>query len=301
MAKTTILTCAVTGSPPTVKKNPAVPVTPAQIATACIEAAKAGAAIAHIHVRDPETGLASMRLDLYREVVDRIRSSSVDVIINLTTGPGQRFAPGDDDPRTPGPGTNLAAPLVRVQHVVALKPEICSLDVATMASGDAFGSTVMMNTVKHLQIMSAAVRDAGVKPELEVFDSGHVRLASHLIKTGFIKGPAFFQFCLGIEWGAPDTPEARGFLRSLAPADAEWAAFGIGPRQFPMVAMAAAAGGHVRVGLEDNLDLDRGVLAPSNAALVERAVKVVEALGGSLATPAEARDILGLTASGASR
>ncbi len=290
----TILTCAVTGSPPTVKKNPAVPVTPAQIATACIDAAKAGAAITHVHVRDPETGLASMRLDLYREVVDRIRSASVDVIINLTTGPGQRFAPGDDDPRTPGPGTNLTAPAIRVQHVVELKPEICSLDVATMASGDAFGSTVMMNTVKHLQIMAAAIRDAGVKPELEVFDTGHVRLACHLIKTGYVKSPPFFQFCLGIEWGAPDTPEALGFLRGLIPPDAQWAAFGIGPRQFPLVAMAAAAGGHIRVGLEDNLYLDRGVLAPSNTVLVERAAAIVQSLGGSLATPAEAREILGL-------
>ena len=294
MANKTILTCAVTGSPPTVKKNPAVPVTPAQIAAACIEAARAGAAVAHVHVRDPETGLASMRLDLYREVVDRIRSSPVDVIINLTTGPGQRFAPGEDDPRTPGPGTNLTAPAIRVQHVVALRPELCSLDVATMASGDAFGSTVMMNTVKHLQIMATAIRDAGVKPELEVFDSGHVRLACHLIKTGFLESPPFFQFGLGLEWGAPDTPESLGFLRSLLPADAEWAAFGIGPRQFPVVAMAAAAGGHVRVGLEDNLYLDRGVLAPSNTVLVERAVGIVESLGRSLATPAEARQILGL-------
>jgi uncharacterized protein (DUF849 family) len=294
-ARKVILTCAVTGSPPTAGKNPAVPVTPEQIASACLDAARAGAAIAHVHVRDPETGLASMRLDLYREVVDRIRSSATDIVINLTTGPGQRFAPGDDDPRIPGPGTNLAAPAIRVRHVVELQPEICSLDVATMASGDAFGSTVMMNTVKHLQIMAAAIRDAGVKPELEVFDTGHVRLACHLIRTGFIRSPAFFQFCLGIEWGAPDTPEALGLMRSLAPPDAEWAAFGIGPRQFPMVAVACAAGGHVRVGLEDNLYLDRGVLAPSNTALVERAARIVQALGGTLATPAEAREILGLT------
>jgi uncharacterized protein (DUF849 family) len=294
-ARKTILTCAVTGSPPTVKKNPAVPVTPQQIATASIDAARAGAAVVHIHVRDPETGLASMKLELYREVVDRIRSSAVDPIINLTTGPGQRFAPGDDDPRVPGPGTNLAHPMVRVQHVVELGPELCSLDVATMASGDAFGSTVMMNTVKHLELMATAIRDAGVKPELEVFDSGHVRLAVDLIRRGFIARPPFFQLCLGIEWGAPESPEALGFLRSLLPADAEWAAFGIGAREFPMVAMAAAAGGHVRVGLEDNLYLDRGVLAPSNAALVERAARIVDSVGGSLATPAEARQILGLT------
>ncbi|MEO8448759.1 MAG: 3-keto-5-aminohexanoate cleavage protein [Gemmatimonadota bacterium] len=294
-AKKTILTCAVTGSPPTAKKNPAVPVTPKEIADSCIEAAKAGAAIVHVHVRDPETGLASMKLELYREVVDRIRGSATDAIINLTTGPGQRFAPGDDDPRTPGPGTNLTHPTIRVQHVVALKPEICSLDVATMASGDAFGSTVMMNTVKHLQVMSTAIRDAGVKPELEVFDTGHVRLACHLIETGYIRSPAFFQLCLGIEWGAPDTPEAMGLMAGLLPPNAEWAAFGIGARQFPMVAMTVAAGGHVRVGLEDNLYLDRGVLAPSNAALVDRAVRIVESAGGALATPAEAREILGLS------
>jgi uncharacterized protein (DUF849 family) len=144
--------------------------------------------------------------------------------------------------------------------------------------------------------MAAAIRDAGVKPELEVFDTGHVRLATHLIEAGFIERPAFFQFCLGIEWGAPDSPEALGFMRSLIPADSEWAAFGIGAREFPMVAMTAAAGGHVRVGLEDNLYLERGVLAPSNAALVDRARTIVEAAGGSLATPAEARAILGLSA-----
>ncbi len=293
-ARKTILTCAVTGSPPTAKKNPAVPVTPKQIAESCLEAAKAGAAIVHIHVRDPDTGLASMKLELYREVVDRLRSSATDAIINLTTGPGQRFAPGDDDPRMPGPGTNLTHPKIRVQHVVELRPELCSLDVATMASGDAFGSTVMMNSVRHLQLMAAAIRDAGVKPELEVFDTGHARLACHLIETGYIRSPAFFQLCLGIEWGAPDTPDAMGFMRSLLPADAEWAAFGIGPRQFPMVAMTVAAGGHVRVGLEDNLYLDRGVLAPSNAALVERAARIVESAGASLATPAEARAILHL-------
>jgi uncharacterized protein (DUF849 family) len=294
-ARKTIITCAVTGSAPTAKKNPAVPVTPEQIATACIEAAKAGAAIVHCHVRDPETGLASMRLDLYREVVERIRGSSVDVIINLTTGPGQRFAPGDDDPRTPGPGTNLASPAARVRHVVELRPEICSLDVATMASGDAFGSTVMMNTVKHLQIMATAIRDAGTKPELEVFDTGHVRLACHLIQTGYVASPPFFQFCLGIQWGAPDSPEALSLMKSLIPTDAQWAGFGIGPREFPVLEMIAAAGGHVRVGLEDNLYLERGVLAPSNAALVERGVKIVESLGGAIASPTEARAILGLS------
>jgi uncharacterized protein (DUF849 family) len=290
----TILTCAVTGSAPTVKKNPAVPVTPEQIAAACIDAAKAGAAVCHVHVRDPETGLASMKLELYREVVDRIRSSRVDLVINLTTGPGQRFAPGDDDPRVPGPGTNLTHPRLRVQHVVELKPELCSLDVATMASGDAYGNTVMMNTVKHLELMAGAIRDAGVTPELEVFDTGHVRLACDLIRRGFVRTPPFFQLCLGIEWGAPDTPDALGFMRSLLPSDAEWAAFGIGPRQFPMVAITAAAGGHVRVGLEDNLDLERGVLAPSNAALVERAVKIVESVGGTMATAREAREMLGI-------
>jgi uncharacterized protein (DUF849 family) len=290
-----ILTCAVTGSPPTPRKSPAVPVTPEQIARSALDAVRAGAAVVHIHVRDPATGLASMDLALYREVVDRIRSDATDAVINLTTGPGQRYAPSDADPRIPGPGTNLTHPERRVEHVVELRPELCSLDVATMASGDAFGSTVMMNTVRHLQVMAAAIRDAGVKPELEVFDTGHIRLANWLIAQGFIASPPFFQLCLGIEWGAPDTPEAMGFMRGLLPPDAQWAAFGIGPRQFPLVAQAAAAGGHVRVGLEDNLYLDRGVLAPSNAALVERAARLVEALGGELATPAEARQILGLT------
>jgi uncharacterized protein (DUF849 family) len=250
--------------------------------------------VVHIHVRDPSTGLASMELGLYREVVDRIRNDRTDVVINLTTGPGQRYSPSDTDPRVPGPGTNLTHPELRVRHVVELVPELCSLDVATMATGGAFGGTVMMNSVKHLQIMAAAIRDAGVKPELEVFDTGHVRLANWLIDQGFIRRPPFFQLCLGIEWGAPDTPEAIGFMRGLLPPDAEWAAFGVGPRQFPMVAHAAAAGGHVRVGLEDNLYLERGVLAPSNAALVEQAARLVTAMGGALATAAEAREMLGL-------
>ncbi len=288
----TIVTCAVTGSADTVGKNPAVPVTPAEIAASAIDAGRAGAAAVHIHVRDPDTGKASMDLALYRQVVERIRASGTDLLINLTTGPGQRFKPSPDDPRIAGPGTTLTWPKERVRHVVELHPELCSLDVATMNMGSAFGEVVMMNLPSQLVTMADAIREAGTKPELEVFDSGHAMLANYLIEQGHIERPPFFQLCLGIQWGAPATASAIRFLTELLPSDAQWAAFGVGRQQFPTVAESVRLGGHVRVGLEDNLYVEKGVLAPSNAALVEKAVEIVEQEGGTVATPAEARTIL---------
>ena len=290
MQRKVMIACAVTGSADTPGKNPAVPVTPAQIAQSAIDAAKAGAAIVHIHVRDPQTTRPSMEVAHYREVVERIRGSGSDVLINLTTGPGARFIPGADDPLKPAPGSTLRPPQQRVRHVVDLKPEICSLDMGSMN----MGGTVFVNTPATLEAMAIAIRDAGVMPELEVFEAGHLLLAKRMIENGHIKAPSLFQICLGISWGQPATPEAMSYMRSLLPADCTWFAFGISLYQFPMVAQAVLLGGHPRVGLEDNLYLEKGKLAPSNAALVEKAAKIVELMGDQVATPADARQILGL-------
>jgi 3-dehydrocarnitine:acetyl-CoA trimethylamine transferase len=290
MQRTVMIACAVTGSADTPGRNPAVPVTPAQIAQSAIEAAKAGAAIVHIHVRDPQTGKASMEPALYREVVDRIRSSDTDVLVNLTTGPGARFVPGTDDPQQLGPGSTIRPPAVRVQHVVELRPDICSLDMGSMN----MGQFAFVNTPDHLQIMAIAVRDAGVLPELEVFDTGHLLLAKRMIETGHIKAPGLFQICLGITWGQPATSEAMLYMKGLLPPNSPWFAFGISLQQFPMAAQTVLLGGHVRVGLEDNLYLGKGELAPSNAALVEKAARIIQTLGDNVATPDEARQILGL-------
>jgi len=290
MNRKVMISCAVTGSADTPGKNPAVPVTPQQIAESAIDAAKAGAAIVHIHVRDPQTTKPSMEFDHYREVVDRIRSSGIDPVINLTTGPGGRFVPGLDDPKEFGPATTLRSVKERVQHVVALKPEICSLDMGSMN----MGNTVFVNSVAYLEAMATTIRDAGVTPELEVFETGHLLLAKRMIENGFIKPPGMFQICLGISWAQPATPEAMTYMRSLLPPDSPWFAFGISLYQFPMVAQAVLLGGNVRVGMEDNIYLARGQLAPSNAALVEKAGKIIEVLGDHVATPADARQMLGL-------
>ena len=292
MSRDVIISCALTGAADTVGKHPAIPVTPEQIATSGIEAAKAGAAIVHIHVRDPATGKPSREFAHYREVVDRIRNSGVDVIINLTTGPGAAYFPGADNPAVGGPGTTLSRPEERVRHVQELRPEICTLDIATLSMGD----RTFMNTPPHLRVMGRLIREAGVLPELEVFDTGHIRLARKLIEEGALASPPMIQLCLGIAYGAPATPEAMIMMRNMLPQPCVWAGFGISLHQFPMVAQAVILGGHVRVGLEDNLYLERGVFAPTNAALVERAITIVTALGERPATPAKAREILGLPA-----
>ncbi len=287
-----IVTCAVTGGAP-FKAGSQVPVTPEQIARHSVDAARAGAAIVHIHVRDPVTGAAVGHTALYREVVERIRGSGVDVIINLTTGYGGRYVPSAANVRVADDAlSTLLPPLARVPHVVGLRPELCSLDVATLN----FGEGVFMNSPAHLRIMADAVRAAGVKPEIEVFEAGHIRLALRLMEQGHLLAPAHFQFCLGIEWAMPATREAMVFMRSLVPEGSTWSAFGIGRQQFPMVAEAVRLGGHVRVGLEDNLYLEAGVLASDNAALVSKAVAVIEAEGAHAATPDQAREILGLAA-----
>ena len=291
MQRKIMISCAVTGSADTPARNPAVPVTPVEIARSAIDAAKAGAAIVHIHVRNPETTRPSMEPALYAEVVDRIKSSGSDVLINLTTGPGARFAPGADDPLRPGPGTTLKSAAERVRHVVGLRPDICSLDMGSMN----MGQYVFINTPGYLETMAVAIRDAGVLPELEVFEAGHLLLARRLIENGHIKGPGMFQICLGVAWAQPATPEAMSYMRGLLPPESPWFAFGVSMHQFPMVAQAVLLGGHPRVGLEDNLYLEKGKLAPSNAALVEKAARIIEILGDHVATPTEARRLLGLT------
>jgi uncharacterized protein (DUF849 family) len=291
MQRKVIISCAVTGSADSPGKNPAVPVTPEQIAQSSIDAAKAGAAIVHIHVRDPKTTKPSMEGALYRETVERIRASGTDVLINLTTGPGARFEHDPDDPRKAGPASTMRGPEERVRHVQELRPDICSLDMGSLN----MGSRVFINTPAHLQKMAVAIRDAGVLPELEVFETGHLLLAKKFIEQGHIKAPGMFQICLGISWGQPATPEAMTYMRNLLPQGSPWFAFGISLHQFPMVAQAVLLGGHPRVGLEDNLYLERGKLAPSNAALVEKAGRIIEELGDYVATPNDAREILGLT------
>ena len=290
MARKVMISCAVTGSADTPGRNPAVPVTPEQIAQSSIDAAKAGAAIVHIHVRDPKTTKPSMDGALYREVVERIRDSGTDVLINLTTGPGARFMHDDKDPSKPSPDSTLRGPEDRVRHVVELKPEICSLDMGSLNMGD----RVFINTPKHLQAMALAIKDAGVLPELEVFETGHLLLAKRFLENGYVKAPGMFQICLGISWGQPATPQAMSYMQSLLPPDSPWFAFGISLYQFPMVARAVLLGGHPRVGMEDNIYLEKGKLAPSNAALVEKAAKIIEMLGEQVATPADARQMLGL-------
>jgi uncharacterized protein (DUF849 family) len=290
MQRKVMISCAVTGSADTPGRNPAVPVTPEQIAQSAVDSAKAGAAVVHIHVRDPKTTHPSMDPALYREVVERIRGSGTDVLINLTTGPGARFVPGNDDPLKPGPGTTMKSPAERVRHVVEIKPDICSLDMGSMN----MGPHVFINTPNHLEAMAVAIRDAGVMPELEVFEAGHLLLAKRFIEIGHVKPPGLFQICLGISWSQPATSEAMAYMKNLLPAGSPWFAFGISLHQFPMVAQAVLLGGHVRVGMEDNIYLAKGQLAPSNAALVEKAARIIEVLGEDVATPNDARNILGL-------
>ena len=281
-----IVTCAVTGAGDTVGKHPAIPVTPQQIADAVIDSANAGAAVAHVHVRDPETGKGSRDCRLYREVVERVRSRNVDVILNLTAGMGGDFELGDQDPKIAGPNTDLVGPLERLVHIEELRPEICTLDCGTLNFGD--GNLIYISTPTYLRAGARRIRELGVKPELEVFDTGHLWFASQMHKEGLLDDPPLFQFCLGIPWGAPADTTTMKAMKDNLPPGAIWAGFGIGRMQMPMVAQAVLLGGNVRVGLEDNLYLGKGVFA-SNGQLVEKAIKIIELLGARALTPAEAR------------
>jgi uncharacterized protein (DUF849 family) len=284
-----ILTCAVTGAGDTVGKHPGVPVTPAQVAAACVEAAKAGAAIAHVHVRDPKTGKGARDPALFREVVARVRDSGTDIVLNLTAGMGGNLLLDPDEPSRMIAGTDLASAAERMRHVAELLPELCTLDCGSMNFGDA----VVVNRVRDLERMAAIAKQVGVKPELEVFDFGQIEIARHLIAAGLVPGRPLFQLCLGISWGAPATTESMAAMKAALPPDADWAAFAISRNEFPMVAQAALLGGNCRVGLEDNLYLGKGRLA-TNGQLVERAVTILESIGVGVLTPAEARTQLGL-------
>jgi len=289
MSEEVILTCAVCGGHNNQGRHPNYPITPEHIARDCIEVAQAGAAIVHIHVRDPQTGMRSGDPELFREVVERIRDSGSDVLINLTTSEGARFAPGEEDAAVGGPGTTLIQPLDRLHHVEQLRPDICTLDVGTFN----FGETIFVNTPSHLRTMAKRIRELGVKPELEVFEPGHIVFAKSLIADGLIDGPPMFQLCLGIPHASPATPEILSVMRGLLPQDANWSAFGISRMEFSIVAQAAAQGGNCRVGLEDNLYLNRGEFA-SNLQLVERAVRIITELGRETATAAQAAQRLGI-------
>ena len=282
------VTCAVTGSGDTSGKHPGLPVTPEQIADAAIEAAKAGAAIAHIHVRDPATGKGSRDPALYREVVERIRASDTDVIINLTAGMGGDliFGAGEKPLPLDPAGTDMVGPLERLIHVQELLPEICTLDCGTMNFAEA--DYVMTNTPSMLRTMAAEVQRLGVRPELEVFDTGHLVFVKELIREGLIDDPVMIQFCMGIPYGAPDDPLSFMAMVHQLPPGAVFSGFSIGRRQLPFVAMAALAGGNVRVGLEDNLFLGKGQFA-TNGQLVERAVLILSGVGARVIGPDETR------------
>lgn len=286
-----IITCALTGDSDTPGRSPHVPVTPDQIAADALAAAAAGAAIVHIHVRDPATGRGSRAVDLYRAATEAIAAAGVNVIVNLTAGMGGKLVFGGESPLPADPSSDLVGATERMLHLEALRPEMCSLDCGSFNSG--MGDEIYVSTVPMVQRMAARMRDLGVKPELEVFDFGHMRLACDLVARGLVAPPPLFQFALGLKWGAPSDAGTLLALRAMLPPGAQWVAFGAGAEQFPVAAQSILLGGHVRVGLEDNLYRRRGVLA-TNAQLVEDAVRLVETLGQRPATPDEARDTLGL-------
>lgn len=294
MSRKVIVTCAVTGgSSEVLTKHPNIPKTPSQIAEAALEAAKAGAAIVHIHVREPETGAPSNRLELYEQVVKRLRDAATDVIINLTCGMDGGLTIDSLDPITIATTSTLKTPMGRCLHAIKLQPELATLDCGTICGGE----SIFVARMSDLREMATLMREAGVKPELECFELGHIEIAKRLIAEGKIDGPALFQFCLSTGYGAPAVPIVMQAMRDILPSGAIWAGFGCSADEMPAVAQLVGLGGHVRVGLEDNIYLRRGVLA-SNAQLVENAVGIIERMGASVATPAEARNILGVVKRG---
>lgn len=290
MNRDVFITCAVTGGGDTTGRSPHVPVTPVQIAESALEAHEAGAAIVHLHVRDPKTGQGSRDPGLFRELVTIVRERNTDVILNLTGGMGGEILFGaPESPLPPAGGTDFVGPSQRMAHIVELRPEIASLDTGSLNFDEALYAT----TPSWLRAACSAYRAAGVKPEIEVFELGHIELAKQLLKEGLIDSPPVFQLCLGIRYGAPATPDAMMAMRNALPPGSIWAAFGIGPMQIPMAAQAVLMGGNVRVGLEDNLYLERGVLA-TNAQLVTRAREVIERMGARVINSEDTRAKLGL-------
>lgn len=292
MNREVFITCAVTGSGGTEGRSPHVPRSPSQIADAAIAAARAGAAIVHCHVRDPDSGKASRKVEYYREVTDRIRSADVDVVLNLTAGMGgDIYFGGPAAPLPPTAGTDMASASDRLEHVRLCLPEICTLDCGTMNFAEA--DYVMVNTPGMLQAMGAEMEALGVRPEIEAFDTGHLWYAKELVRLGVLKEPALVQLCMGVPWGAPDDLNTFMAMVNNVPKGWHYSAFSLGRHQMAYVAAAVLAGGNVRVGLEDNLWLGRGQLA-TNAQLVEQAVTIIEAMGARVIGPAEVRARLGL-------
>lgn len=293
MNREVFITCAVTGSGATQDRSPHVPRSPAQIAASAIDAARSGAAVVHCHVRDPDSGKPSRDLALYREVTDRIRDSDVDVVLNLTAGMGGDMIFGPTDKPLPAvAGTDMIGAAARVEHIRQCLPEICTLDCGTMNFAEA--DYVMVNTPGMLQAVGRMMTELGVKPEIEAFDTGHLWYAKQLVSDGILDAPALVQLCMGVPWGAPDDLNTLMAMVNNVPKDWTFSAFALGRHQMPYVAASVLAGGNVRVGLEDNLMLDRGVLA-TNASLVERAVTIVENLGARVIGPQDVRDRLGLS------
>jgi uncharacterized protein (DUF849 family) len=291
-----VVTCAVTGNAPFNRKHPCFPVTPPEIAAAAQEAASAGAAIVHLHVRDPRTGAGSRDPALFRELVDRIREQKTDVVINLTGGMGGFLLPDPSDETRALDGSDVIGPDERVAHLADCLPEIASLDVSTGNQVEAGVEFVYLNTTRTLRAMARRYHELGVKPELEAFQAGDVLFANQLLAEGLVQGPLLYQFVLGVRWAAPADTETVVYMRNLLPrtTDVHWTAMGIGRDQMTMAAQSVILGGNIRVGLEDNLYLDKSVFA-TNGQLVERAVRIIECLGHEVATPAEAREILALS------
>jgi uncharacterized protein (DUF849 family) len=292
MNRSVIITCAITGAGDTSSKHPGLPVTPEQIAQSALEAADAGAAIVHIHVREPSTGKASREVAYYVKVVELIRATNRDVIINLTAGMGGDLMIGPDDPFDFQPGTDLVSGLDRLAHVEVIKPDICSLDCGSLNFGE--GHSVYISTPDMLRDMAKRVRELGVKPELEVFDTGNLWFANQLISEGLIDDPAWIQLCTGIAYGMPNDVGLLASLTRMLTPGSQFTTFALGGMQIPWVAQAVLLDGHVRVGLEDNLYLDRGVLA-TNADLVARAAEVITLMGARVQSADQARSTLGLT------
>lgn len=292
MNQDVFITCAVTGAGPGPRKNPHVPVTPAQIAADVLAVAEAGAAIAHVHVRDPQTTEGSRDTELYAEVLQRVRERNSSVIVNFTAGMGGDLEIGSTDPLVPGPGTDLVTQEERLVHVDRLRPDICTLDCGSYNVGE--GNLVYVSTVDQIRRGADLIRGYAVKPELEVFDLGHLDLVMKLIREGAFEAPPMIQFCLGVSYGAPATTTAmKAMADAVAGMDVIWSAFGVGRMQMPMVAQAVLLGGNVRVGLEDNIWLEKGVPA-TNVALVQRARTIIEAMGARVMSVSATRDRLGL-------
>jgi uncharacterized protein (DUF849 family) len=286
---TTIITCAITGAVTSRDQTPYLPVTPEEIATSALEAGEAGAAVVHIHVRNPATGHMSMELEHYRDTVDRIKQRNKDLLINLTTGPGAFYLPTPGNMAVGQASSMLYSPVKRVEHIQVIKPDLCSLDFNTMHQA---GDGIRINHKRVTREMLRLVQEAGTKPELEIFDSGDLRIAQEFVAEGLVKGRPFWQFAMGIKYGWGASPNALHYAyRELEPGSI-WSAFGIGKDEMPMVAQTMILGGHVRVGMEDNIYTSKGVLAKTNAELVKMAVDIIRLLGGKVASYKEAREIL---------